>query len=105
MGLIGFNNLDEINIDNDRLWQNFKTFLFSMPDMISQIVGHKDDNPNELYYSDYQEKYKVYSKLEEYECELVQDGFLKFGVIHLIDNYLEEVFIHNAKLYSVLGKG
>lgn len=48
MGLIGFNNLDEINIDNDRLWQNFKTFLFSMPDMISQIVGHKDDNHNSL---------------------------------------------------------
>lgn len=54
---------------------------------------------------DYQEKYKVYSKLEEYEGELVQDGFLKFGVIHQTDNYLEEVFIHNAKLYSVLGKG
>lgn len=54
---------------------------------------------------DYQEKYKVYSKLEEYEGELVQDGFLKFVVIHQTDNYLEEVFIHNAKLYSVLGKG
>lgn len=103
MGLISFNNLDEINIDNDRLWQNFKTFLFSMPDMISLIVGHKDDNLNELYYSDYQEKYKVYSKLEEYEGELVQDGFLKFGVIHQTDNYLEEVFIYNAKYIQYWG--
>lgn len=42
--MIGYNNLDEINIDNDRLWHNFKTFLFSMPDMISLIIGHKDDN-------------------------------------------------------------
>lgn len=93
----------EINIDNDKLWALFNTMLLSMPDEISLITGHKDDMVDEVHYSNYQDKYTLYNKIEKYEKELTKDGFLQFGIIHQTDNYLEEVFVHSAKYIQYWG--
>lgn len=93
----------EINIDNDRLWALFKAMLLLIPDKISLITGHKDDEVDEVHYSDYQDKYDLFNKIEKYENELTLDGFLQFGIIHQTDNYLEEVFVHTAKYIQYWG--
>lgn len=93
----------EINIDNDKLWALFKAMLLLIPDKISLITGHKDDEVDEVHYSDYQDKYDLFNKIEKYENELTLDGFLQFGIIHQTDNYLEEVFVHTAKYIQYWG--
>lgn len=111
-GYILYNNLPEgaiykvyaeINIDNDRLWTLFKKMLMTMPDEVSLITEHKDDEPNEAVLGAYGDKYSLLNKLEKYEKELAQDGFMRFGVIHNTAVYLEEVFVHNAKYIRYWG--
>lgn len=93
----------EINVDNSNLWNLFKAMMLAMPDDISFITGRKDDSTKDVAHSEYQDKYGLYNKIEKYERELTLDGFLKFGAIHQTENYLEEVFVHNAKYIQYWG--
>jgi hypothetical protein len=93
----------EINVDNDRLWSLFSKMMLSMPDYISLITSRKDDEISDAVYGDYQDKYELYNKIEKYERELTLDGFLQFGVIHQTKDYLEEIFVHNAKYIQYWG--
>lgn len=93
----------EINIDNDRLWSLFKALMMTMPEDLKLIIGHKDDDNDELYHSEYYDKYTLYNKLEPYSKEFTQDGFLKFGVGYHSKTYSEEVFISCAKYIQYWG--
>lgn len=93
----------EVNIDNDRLWSLFKALMIAMPEDLKLIIGHKDDDNDELHHGEYCDKYTLHNKLEPYSKELTQDGFLKFGVGYNSEDYSEEVFVTCAKYIQYWG--
>jgi hypothetical protein len=90
----------EINIDNDNLWELFKTLSLHIESEISVIFKHIDD---ETTYGIYGDRYESINILEEVKLELTQDGFLEFGVIYHDENKLEEVFVKRAKYIQYWG--
>lgn len=95
-----FRFFSEINIDNSRLWSLFQALVLQMPEEVSVIYGHVDDEPA---YGRYTSKHEVLDKLSDYKPELTQDGFLELGVIYQDEQVLEEVFIKKAKYLQVWG--
>src|SRR5882757_5510157 len=90
-----FKFYSEINIDNSKLWNLFKTFLVQFPDEISFIYKHIDaEIPN---FSPYKDKFEILNVISSYELELTQDGFLEFGIMFHVDDFFEEAFIKKAK--------
>lgn len=90
----------EININNSRLWELFKTLTIHLPDEISLIFNHAD---NDAIFGTYQDKYTVINKLSNFTTELSQDCFLEYGVIHQTDYFLEEVFVDCTKYIKYWG--
>ena len=90
----------EINVNNSKLWDLFKTLTLHLPDEISFIFNHSDD---EATYGNYQDKYALINKLSNFETELSQDCFLEFGAIHQTDDFLEEVFVDCTKYIKYWG--
>ncbi|GAB3799336.1 hypothetical protein GCM10028819_22440 [Spirosoma humi] len=90
----------EINIDNSRLWLLFKSLLLTFPEEISFIFGHIDNEPT---YSEYQDKFVILNKIDGFETELTQDGYLEFGIIFHSKEILLEVFIKKAKYVQFWG--
>lgn len=90
----------EININNSRLWDLFKKLALHLPDEISLIFNHAD---NEAIFGKYQDKYVIINKLSDFTTELTQDCFLEFGVIHQTENFLEEVFVDCTKYIKYWG--
>ena len=90
----------EINIDNPRLWELFKTLALHLPEEISLIFNHVD---GETHYGKYQEKYSVLIDISNYSLELTKDCFLEFGAIHHTDDFLEEVFVDCTKYIKYWG--
>lgn len=90
----------EINIDNSRLWDFFKTVALHLPDQISLIFNHADGEAN---YGDYLDKFTLINGIERFKSELTQDCFLEFGVIHQTDSILEEVFVDCTKFVKYWG--
>lgn len=87
----------EVNIDNNKLWGLFKSLMMNMNEQQSFITSLKDDEIEDAEYSEYQDKYTLYNKLEKYQERLTIDGFLQFGTMYQTETYFEEVFVHNAK--------
>lgn len=90
----------EININNSRLWNLFKELASHLPEEISLIYNHSDNEPS---YGAYQNKYAVIDTLSKFKIELSQDCFLEFGVIHQTDNFFEEVFVDCTKYIRYWG--
>jgi len=90
----------EININNSRLWDLFKKLALHLPDEISLIYNHAD---NEASFGKYKEKYSVINTLSNFITELTQDCFLEFGVIHQTETFLEEVFVDCTKYIKYWG--
>lgn len=90
----------EINVDNQRLWQLFKTLLLQLPDVISLVYNYKDEEPA---YSGYADKYEILNKLELYQLEIIQDGFLEIGALYNDEEIIEEVFIRSPKYLQYWG--
>lgn len=90
----------EINVNNSELWNLFKALTLHLPDEISLIFNHAD---NEATFGNYQDKYAVINKLSNFTTELSQDCFLEFGVIHQTDDFLAEVFVDCTKYIKYWG--
>lgn len=90
----------EINVDNQRLWHLFKTLLLQLPDEICLVYNYKDEEPA---YSGYADKYEVLNKLEQYQLEIAQDGFLEVGALYNDKEMMEEVFIRSPKYLQYWG--
>lgn len=90
----------EININNSRLWNLFRALALHLPNEISLIFNHADEEAN---FGSYQDKYIVIDKLSNFTVELSQDCFLEFGVMHQTDDFLEEVFVDCTKYIKYWG--
>ncbi|SOD14695.1 hypothetical protein [Pedobacter xixiisoli] len=95
-----FSFFSEINVDNSQLWKVFKALTLSYEEEISFIFNHVDAEPN---YSEYCDKYEVLNKIEDYQVELSQDGFIEFGVIYHDDDKLKEAYVKKAKYIQFWG--
>lgn len=95
-----FRFFSEINIDNPRLWDLFTALAARMPDELSLIYGHIDDEPT---YGRYLPKQELLAQLAAYRLELSQDGMLEAGLIYQDEGRLEEVFIRRAKYLQFWG--
>jgi hypothetical protein len=90
----------EINVNNQRLWHLFKALLLQLPDEICLVYNFKDEEPA---YSGYADKYEVLNKLELYQLEITQDGFLEVGALYNDETMMEEVFIRSPKYLQYWG--
>lgn len=90
----------EINVDNDKLWPLFKTLLLQLPDEICLVYNFKDEDP---VYSGYADKYEVLNRLEMFQLEITQDGFLEVGTLYNDETFMEEVFIRSPKYLQYWG--
>ncbi|MCU7548747.1 hypothetical protein OCK74_06440 [Chitinophagaceae bacterium LB-8] len=90
----------EINVDNKNLWTLFKTLFLQLPEEICLVYNYKDDEPT---YSGYTNKYEVLNKLEQFNVEITQDGFLEIGALFNDENFMEEVFIRSPKYLQYWG--
>ena len=95
-----FRFFSEINIDNSRLWDLFTALAARMPNELSLIYGHIDEEPA---YGRYLPKQELLEALAPYRLELTQDGMLEAGLIYQDEGRLEEVFIRRAKYLQFWG--
>ena len=95
-----FNFYAEINIDNSRLWDFFKTLALHLPVHISLIYNRVDEKAN---FGEYLDKFTVLNSIEKYKTEITQDCWLEFGVIHQTDEFLEEIFVDSTKFIKYWG--
>jgi hypothetical protein len=101
-GNLPFKFFAEINIDNDRLWSLFKKLADTFPERIGLVYGHIDDK--EISYSTtYIDKEEVIRKLEKYERELTQDGYLEFGITYHDEDVLIETYVKKGKYIQYWG--
>ena len=97
---VPFRFFSEINIDNSRLWDLFTALAARMPNELSLIYGHIDE---ESAYGRYLPKEELLEALAPYRLELTQDGMLEAGLIYQDEERLEEVFIRRAKYLQFWG--
>ena len=90
----------EINIDNSSLWNLFKAIVLHLPEEISLIFNHADEEAN---YGKYLNKHSVLNTIDKYETELTQDCFLEYGAIHQTTDSLEEIFVDCTKYIKYWG--
>ena len=92
---LGFEIYSEINIDNSRLWKLFIELTNFLPNTVTLISGHIDDD--EINYRNNLDKTEVLKLLNKYEKELTSDTFLKFGLLFHSEKQLVEVFVDETK--------
>jgi hypothetical protein len=90
----------EINVDNERLWTLFKSFILQLPGKVKLLYRHIDDEP---LISEPMDKYQLLYELEPIAFELARDGFLEFGVIYQDETSFEEVYVKKAKYLQYWG--
>ncbi|RWY52307.1 hypothetical protein [Mucilaginibacter gilvus] len=96
-----FSFFSEINIDNEKLWSLVKALIIDFPEEVALIYQYIDDE--EPKYGEYVDKFSLINYLENYEKEVVQDGFLHFGIINNTETELQEVFVHRTKYIQYWG--
>jgi len=95
-----FSFFAEINIDNTKMWSLFKSLSVQLPEMICLVYNLKDEDP---FYSGYMEKFELLNKIEEYQIEIINDGFFEIGVLYADDTFMEEIFIKSSKYLQFWG--
>ncbi|WP_281322080.1 hypothetical protein [Flavobacterium aestivum] len=95
-----FNFYAEINVNNSRLWKVFKNITNDLPEQLSCIYNLYDSEPN---YSIYSDKKIILKKLDKFETELTKDCNIEFGLIHQVENSLQEIFISDCKYIKFWG--
>ena len=96
-----FEIYSEINIDNSRLWKLFIELTNFLPNEVTLISGHIDDD--EINYRNNLDKTQILNLLNKYEKELTSDTFLKFGLVFHSDKQLVEVFVDETKYIKFWG--
>jgi hypothetical protein len=96
-----FSFYSEINIDNEKLWVLVKALIIDFPEEVALIYQYIDDE--EPKYGEYVDKLSLLNYLENYETEIVQDGFFHFGIISNTETTLQEVFVNRTKYVQYWG--
>jgi hypothetical protein len=92
--------LAEINIDNDRLWDLFVQLAATLPDPVNCSYGLSSDEP---VTSSRFSKASVLKILAPFREELVQDGFLSFGLLYLSRTEMADLMVTESKYIRFSG--
>jgi hypothetical protein len=90
----------EINVNNSKLWNLFEKLTEEMPEQLSCIYNMYDGEPN---FSIYKHKNIILDELRKFELELTKDCNFEFGLIHQVEESLEEVFVSDCKYIKYWG--
>ncbi|QNR25126.1 hypothetical protein [Croceimicrobium hydrocarbonivorans] len=90
----------EINVNNSRLWNLVSNLASLFPENLSLIFGYDSDH---LFYGNYREKHSILTEIEPFKRELVQDGFMEWGLIYHDENRLVEIFVKGPKYLQCWG--
>lgn len=96
-----FEFYSEINIDNSRLWELFNELANFLPSEVMLLSGHIDDE--EVNYGSYFNKSGILDFLNIYKKELMNDVFLKFGLLFYSDSQFLEMFVDETKYIKFWG--
>ena len=89
----------EINVNVYDIWSLFvKLSNKLIGDVAYGIIGFKDDEPT---LSEFTKKQKILDIFNDYKFELVNDGFIQFGIAHNDDISFNEIHISNFKYFQV----
>lgn len=94
-----FKFMAEINIDNDRLWPLLIELGKQLPEPVCMLFGLIGEQVQYSKYTDFQ---YIMDLLEPLQREIVQDGFLQFGLLH-DDVEFVEVYIKESKTIMFWG--
>lgn len=98
---MGFEFYSEINIDNSRLWKLFIELTNFLPNEVTLLSGHIDDDS--INTGTYADKKDILHLLNKYEKELTGDTFLEFGLLSHTPEKLIEVFVDETKYIKFWG--
>jgi hypothetical protein len=91
----------EVNIDCDRLWSLFLNLSDKLiPDIAYGIFAFKDSEHN---LSTFTGKETIMELFNQYKFELVNDGYLEFGIAHYDNTSLNEILVKSFKYIQVWG--
>jgi hypothetical protein len=94
-----FTHFAEINIDADNLWTLFVALSEGLiGDIAYGIIGFKDEKPT---MSNFTEKQRIIDILNGYNFELVNDGYIQFGIAYYDESSLNQIFITSFKYLQV----
>ncbi|WP_410983135.1 hypothetical protein [Bacillus cereus] len=95
-----FQYFTEINIDADKVWRLFETLVNIMfkEGIAYGFVGMKGE---ELSVSSFTESDRIMNLFKEYKFELINDGFLQFGIATEDSTSYNEIFVTNFKTFQV----
>lgn len=89
----------EINVNVDDIWNLFVELSNKLiGDIAYGVIGFKDDEP---VLSKFTQKQKILDIFNDYKFELVNDGFIQFGLAHNDDFSFNEIHISNFKYFQI----
>ncbi|PJZ58001.1 hypothetical protein [Leptospira barantonii] len=89
----------EVNVNADELWSVFLGLVeIIIPDDSYGIIGFKDEEYN---LSPYTSKKHLLNLFLQYRFELLNDGFLAFGIAHNDEYSLNEVLVESFKYIKI----
>jgi len=89
----------EVNVNVDKIWNIFIAITNKIISSVAYgILGLKDED---LKLSNFTSRENLIQIFEDYSFELVNDGFLQFGIANYNDISLNEIFITNFKYIKI----
>lgn len=89
----------EVNVSADKIWDIFIAITSKIIDSVAYgIIGLKDED---IKLSNFTSRDDLIHIFEDYSFELVNDGFLQFGIANYNDTSLNEIFITNFKYFKI----
>lgn len=89
----------EINVNVDDIWSLFVELSNNLiGDVAYGVIGFKDDEP---ILSEFTKKQNILDIFNDYKFELMNDGFIQFGIAHTDDFSFNEIHISNFKYFQI----
>ena len=94
-----FSHYAEVNIDADKVWEVFCELTNKLfGEIVYGIIGFKDEEPT---LSEFTEKERIIDIFKNYKFELINDGYLEFGMANYNENSLNQIFISSFKYMKI----
>lgn len=94
-----FSHYIEANIDADKIWNVFYDLANKLiANTAYGIIGFKDEEPR---LSRFTTKEKIIHIFEKYKFELINDGYLQFGIAYYDENSLNEIYLSSFKFIKI----
>jgi hypothetical protein len=89
----------EINVNADKLWDVFCALSNKLINNSAYgVIGFKEEKPT---LSNFTSIEKIIKILEKYKYELLNDGYLEFGIASYNDKEMNEIFVSSFKYIKV----